>query len=54
MFREVEKMRKEVLEEKNTDTVTSKNCVAKCLYKKLLFNYVELIFRVIEKIRIEV
>ena len=54
MFREVEKMRKEVLGEKHEDTINSKYWIAKCLYKKQLFDNAELMFREVEKVRKEV
>ena len=49
MFREVEKMRKEVLEEKHTDTLTSKHWIARCIYEKQQFDEAELKIREVEK-----
>ena len=54
MFREVEKMQKEVLGEKHGDTQTSKNWIARCLYEKQQFHEAELMFREVEKMQKEV
>ena len=51
MLREVEKMRKEVLGEKHAETLTSKQWIASCLYKKQQFHEAELMFREVEKMR---
>ena len=42
-------MRKEALEEKHTDTLTSKHWIAMCIYEKLQFHEAELKFREVEK-----
>ena len=49
MFREVEKMRKEVLGEKHAYTLNSKYWIARCLYEKQQVNNAEEMFRDVEK-----
>ena len=53
MFREVEKMLKEVLGEKHEDTLNSKQWIAKSLYKKQQFDNAEQMFREVEKMQKE-
>ena len=53
MFREVEKMPKEVLGEKNANTLNSKYWIATCLYAKQHFHNAEQMFREVENMQKE-